>query len=311
MSGSIDTALIGAGPHARALLSHGAPFGRVRLASFSAVPGEAEAELAGLTPCAPRPWQEAVADPALPAVLVFGPAGQCDAVVAAALAHGKTVLCPPPVAATSAALAALQAAQRRGGGRLLTGGEIAHSAAGRHGLAAIRAPGFGSLRTLFVALRQPRGGDGDVLEALGWEALDLVLEVVGEDFARPRVNAGALFGGRRDTAVILLRTVSGVVVTIELARCLPASIPAPGLGEIEIEAIGTGQSVRILPQASAVQVFRDDGRRSAPWMDAPALGMLAALQAGFDTPGSTACGVQRALRMAALMQAIRDAADAA
>ena len=68
------------------------------------------------------------------------------------------------------------------------------------------------------------------------------------------MNAGRRFGAGRDRAGILLRSASDVVVTIELARCLPPSLPAPGLGEVEIEARGEKQAVRAGPALSATDV---------------------------------------------------------
>ena len=104
--------------------------------------------------------------------------------------------------------------------------------------------------------------------------------------------------------MILLRTTDDVVITIELSRCLPPTIAAPGLGEIEIEATGSAESVRITPHAGNIRVHRDDGPAAIPWLDAPVLGMLGALSAAVDDPASAPDGLLRATRMLALIDGI-------
>lgn len=278
MTTPIYLAIIGDGPLARPLRDHGAPLGRIRVT-----------EAAGQ------------------AVLVDLPSGaRADAVVAA-LRTGKIVLCPPPVALDEAELTDITEAQRSGGGLLLPAGEIAHCEAGRHGMAAMAAPEFGALRSLYLAIRQPRGAGGDVIDDLLPEALDAVLAMVPGPFGAARVNAGALFGTARDTAIILLRANAGVVVTMELSRCLPPSMPAPGLGEVEIDAMGASQSVWIVPHAGAVRIHRDDGTAAVPWLDAPVLAMLRALETAVDTPHAAGDGLTRAARALVVTRAIRAA----
>ncbi len=246
----ITLSVLGQGRISQPLRDHGAPFGAVRI-----VEGASDAVLIDLPP----------ADRA--------------AAVIAALAAGQTVLCPPPVALTAAELAAIAAVPT---GQLLPSGELAHTDSVRHGLAAIHDPAFGALRSVYLAIRQPRGHGCDVLDDLLPEALDTLLAILPEPFTMVRVNAAALFGDARDTAVILLRSATDVVVTLELSRCLPASLPAPGLGEVEIDVMGALQSVRIVPHAGAVRVHRDDGVDHRPWLDAPVLAMLRALETPTD-----------------------------
>lgn len=284
MTSLITLAVHGDGAMARTLRDHGAPFGRIHLVGPS--------------------------DPAS-AVLIDLPAGERPAAVVAALRAGAVVVCPPPVAGTAAELEAMVAAARAGGGRLLPAGEIAHSAAGRRGLSAIASPEFGALRSVYLAIRQARGPGGDVLDTLLPEALDAVLSAVPGPFVSVRVNAGALFGPERDSAVILLRSEAGVVVTMELSRCLPPTLPSAGLGEVEIDAVGAHQAVRIVPQAGAVRIHRDDGTVLVPWLDVPVLAMLAAVEAAVDRPDAAPDGLARAAAALALSARIRDAADQA
>ncbi len=300
MNRRIAAGVIGNGPHAQALIDHQAPLGRVDFAAFAAGPGEDGAGAGE--------WRSLVADPALPAILAFSAVeGRVEA-VAAALAAGKIVLCPPDIARNDMELVALRTAQAAGGGILLGGGELIHTEAGRHGLTALRDPGFGDLRSLYIAIRQPRGGRGDVIADLAPEAIAFVLAAIADDFIQVRVNAGRLFGPDRDSAVILLRSASDVVVTIELSRCLPPSLPAPGLGEVEIDAVGARQALRITPLAGAVRIHRDSGTTLVPWLNAPVLNMLGAVEAAFDDRAAAPDGLVCAARALRLMAAIRAAA---
>jgi hypothetical protein len=151
-----------------------------------------------------------------------------------------------------------------------------------------------------------------VLEDVLPEALDAVLAAVPGPFGAVRVNAGALFGppghSMSDTAVVLLRNKAGVVVTMELSRCLPQSLPAPGLGEVEIDAMGALQSVRIVPHAGGIRIHRDDNSAIVPWLDPPVLAMLQALEAAVDRPAAAPDGLERARAALALTEAIRAAA---
>jgi hypothetical protein len=271
----IPVVLVGDGPHAQALRGHQGPLGRVSLVAD--LPDGAA-------------WQAAVADPAVRAVLAFG--AEAAQVASAALSAGKIAVCGPELARDAAVVAALPP------GILLCGGEIVHGEATRRALAAMADPAFGPLRSLYLAIRQPRGMAGDVIEALGPEALDAVLAAIPDEIVQVRVNAGALFGAERDSVVILLRSASDVVVTIELARCLPSSLPAPGLGEVEIEAMGAKQAVRAVPHAGAVRIHRDDGSAAVPWLNAPVLDLLRGLENPVD-------GRARLVRVAKVLEKVK------
>ena len=171
----------------------------------------------------------------------------------------------------------------------------------------MHAPAFGPIRSLYLSIRQPRGGAGDIVDTIGWEALDFILAAIPGGFGPPRVNAGALFGADRDSSVILLRSETNVVVTVELARCLPPTLPAPSLGEVEIDAMGAHQSLRITPSDSIVHIHRDNGRAGVPWLNAPVLAMLRAIEMAIENPDTPHDGLNRATRTLALMEAIRAA----
>ena len=280
----IPLGIIGGGHQAQALRDHRAPLGRIRLVD---APG--------------RDWREIAADPALAAVLVDLPGDAGLEAVIAALGAGKIVISPPAPARSGDDMARLRAAAVGGGGTLLPGGELTHGEATRRGLSAIADPQFGSLTSLYIAIRQPRG-PGDVLEDLAPEAVGFITSAIADQVGTVRVNAGGLFGPTRDSAVILLRTACNAVITVELARCLPASLPAPGFGEIEIEAIGTRQALRITPLDSAVRIHRDDATALRPWLDAAVVAVLREVEA------PPAGGLDRAARTQALLAAIRAAA---
>lgn len=283
----ISLGIIGSGLHAQALRGHGAPLGGIRLVD---TPG--------------RPWQDIAADPSLAAVLVDMPGGSGFPAIIAALRTGKTVISGPAPARTIDDLASLRAAIIQGSGTLLPCAELTHGEAARRGLAAIADPAFGRLTSLYIAIRQPRG-PGDVLEDLAPEAVAFLTAAIPDDFPSVRVTAGALFGTERDSAVILLRSAQDVVVTIELAKCLPASLPAPGLGEVEIDAIGTHQAIRITPLDSAVRIHRDDGPAARPWLDAAVLAMLRDVERAAGGLPEVAGWLHRAARNRAVLAAIR------
>jgi predicted dehydrogenase len=307
----IAACLIGAGPHACALMAHRAPLGRVRLDAFAASPDGSDSDAVGAFAAqAGGPvvgWSEVVADPAIQVVLALGDAASRAEIVSAALAAGKIVLCPSPAATSPVALGRIAAAHQRGGGTLLCGGELSFCDPGQRALTAIRAPAFGELRSLYLSIRQPRGGSGDIIEELAGEAADFIISAIPGRIAHVRVNAGSLFGDARDSAVLLLRSETNAVVTVELARCLPPTLPAPGLGEIEIEAIGAREAVRAVPLASAVQIYGDDRRSLAPWFDAAVINMLRVVETAVDAPDGAEDGMARATRAGALMEAIRAA----
>jgi predicted dehydrogenase len=259
MNEIIPLAIAGDGPHSRALAAHAAPLGRFSIRSD---------------------WH----DKEVRAVLVLTAPPERTELVIAALRAGRVVLCSPPAALDAVALERIAAAREEGGGKLIIGGEVAYTEAGARAIEAILAPEFGVLRSLYVAIRQPRvRSGGDVLHDLGWEALDFVLSVTQTRLRRVHATAAALFGGAaQDTIVILMRSADDVVITMELSRCLPDTLPAAGLGEVEVEAIGARQSVRLEPHATSIRICRDSGVSVAPWLDAPVLRMLRAVAAAAD-----------------------------
>ena len=284
----IGLGIIGNGLQAGALRAHGAPLGGIRLVDTPA-----------------RPWREIASDRALAAVLVDLEGAAGLAAIIAALEAGKVVISGPAPARDGGDIDRLRAAAVGGGGTLLPCGELTHGEAARRGLAAIADPAFGRLTSLYIAIRQPRGA-GNVLDDLAPEAVAFVTASIEDEVTAVRLNAGRLFGPEHDSAVILLRTARDTVVTIELAKCLPASLPAPGLGEVEIDAVGMSRAVRITPLDSAVRIHRDDGGDVRPWLDAPVLAMLRDVERAFEAPPSVA-GLDRAARNQALLTAIRAA----
>jgi predicted dehydrogenase len=275
MTDRIRLQLLGDGRLAQSLRTHAAPIGRVQLVTTQAE-----------------------------AVLVDLPVPERPGIVAEALRRNAIVLCPPPVVRNEAEFQMVRAASREGG-RLISAGEIVHSESGRRAIEAVGAPAFGPLRSLYLAIRQNRR-PGDVLADLLPEAIDAVLSFTEGNFTAARVNTGTLFGNDRDAAVILLRHETGAVVTLDLARCLPATLPAPGLGEVEIDAMGAHQSVRATIGTSAVRVYRDERVEAVPWLNAPAVNLLRSLEAVVD--GAQPYAASQAERAFAVAERIRAAA---
>ena len=312
--------IVGAGRHAGALADYQAPLGDVRVARWAASPGGADLsvirELATRieAPFA-RDWEALVRDPDLRAVLVLSESAGSVA-AEAALGAGKIVFSAVPAATRPEEVNRLAGAAAGGRGVLLVGGTIRHSPAGREALRLIRSGELGPLHSLFASVRLPAGGNGDrsspapraVLEEAGWDLLDFIVAAAGAQPSRVHAHMDTLFGsGAPDTAVCIVRFDDDLVATIEVARCLPPSIPAAADGEVEIEVIGGRQAVRLLPGAAAVSVY-GAGTVLRPWLDPPVVSMLDALAAAANGGVPHADGIADVRRAVDLMEAIRAAA---
>lgn len=166
----------------------------------------------------------------------------------------------------------------------------------------------GPLLSLFAAWRTRRPL-ADPLGELGLPLLDAVRWCVPElgAIGRGQVTAAPLFGADRPAALLILRAVSGPVLTIELAASLPQSHEVDD--EILIEVLGEGAALRAEPLNQAITILGAGERRRVPWhRDAmyPLLEeTIAALRAGRELPGAPA-----ELRpTAALIQELRSAAN--
>jgi predicted dehydrogenase len=287
VTAAIRVGLIGGGGHARELRRHNAPIEGVRVVRFAPSPDGCDHECcAGLArhfSAAFTPeWRAVTDDPALPAIMVSGAAARTE-VIAAALAAGKFVLCPFPAARDATSLAELTDARAKGGGALLTVGEIANTAAGTHLLETLRTVRIGRLHSIWAAIRSRRStrADGDVVEQHGWPLLDFLLTATMAPPLRVHPTLAHLFepGPHPDTAVILLRFDGELVATLEMSRCLSASIAIPPTGEVEIEAIGEREVVRIEPYNSSVRVYGDSAVGMRPWVDSATVRVLPQLVA--------------------------------
>ena len=311
--------IIGAGRHAAALADHQAPLGDVRIARWAASPGGTDLSVIremAVRIEAPfaRDWEAVARDPGIPAVLVLSETAGATVAAEAALGAGKIVFCAAPTATRTEEVNRLAGAAAGGRGVLLAGGAIRHSPAGREALRLIGGDELGPLHSLFGSVRLPMTGNGDrsaqraVLEEAGWDLLDFIVAATPAQPSRVHAQVDALFGsGTPDTAVCIIRFENDLIATIEIARCLPPSVPAAAEGEIEIEVIRGRGAVRLEPAATAVGVY---GPVTAlrPWLDAPVISMLheLAAAAGGRTPGTD--GVVEVRRSVALMEAIRAAA---
>jgi hypothetical protein len=109
--------------------------------------------------------------------------------------------------------------------------------------------------------------------------LDFLLSCTTSPVVRMHTAGGHVMadGEHHDTAVVLIRFADDLVATLELSRCLPPSIAVARGGEIEIEAVGAREVIRLLPQNTAVRIFTDTGPSLRPWTEAPLLASLARL----------------------------------
>jgi predicted dehydrogenase len=310
---AIPIGVIGAGGHAQELLRHAAPLAELRVAHCAPAPDDVDSnpaiEFARRFGAAFSPeWRVVAEDRQVPAVLVLGEMAGRTEIIVAALNAGKVVLCPFPAARDAAALAEVANARTKGHGILLTLGEIAGTAAGADALGSLREGRLGTLHSIWAAVRSRRtdaAGQG-VVEQHGWPVLDFLLAAVHEPVARVHATLATLFepGPHEDTAVILLRFEQGPVATVELARCLPPSMAVPTMGEVEIEAIGAREVVRIEPYNSAVRVYADTGVSTRPWVDGALVRSLPQVVAAVRTGAADESCLERNGRAIAVMDMI-------
>lgn len=322
----VSIGIVGGGRHAVALGDHHAPLPGVRIARWAASPGAADLsmirELAvRLEAPFARDWEALARDPDLRAVLILGESGGAAMAAEAALGAGKIVFCAAPAAIRAEEANRLAGAAAGGRGVLLAGGTVRHSPAGREALRLIAGGDLGPLHSLFASVRLPAGGNGDrpgsahrpVLEDAAWDLLDFIVAATAAVPSRVHAHVDTLFGtGAADTAVGVIRFDNDLIATVELARCLPPSVPASADGEVEIEVIGGRQAIRLQPSATAVSVY-GRGATLRPWLDAPVISMVETLAAAAGTDAGAdrvrADGVATVRRTVELMEAIRAAAS--
>ncbi|HYM70451.1 MAG TPA: Gfo/Idh/MocA family oxidoreductase [bacterium] len=283
MTSPIGVGIIGANRYAAALEDYAAPLAGAAVSAIAPSPNgrdrTAAAALARRLPAAfARDWGSVARDPALGVVLVASDDPGRGAAVEAALGAGKIVVCPAPAATTTEALDRLSAVQTRGHGVLLASGEIRHTPAGARAVALAAAGGLGTLHSIYAAvrLRVPTRASGadSVLDRVGWDLLDTLCAAVPHAPRRVHATVAGLFGGTEDTAAIVARLGDETIATIDLSRCLPASIPTVPQGEVEIEMIGSRDALRLEPYRTAVRFHGERGAARLPWIDEPVLSML-------------------------------------
>jgi predicted dehydrogenase len=302
----VPVAVVGGGRHAGALADHRAPFRRFRIAGWAPAGDAAEAERAAsladrLGVPFVRDAGEVVRDGAIRAVLVLTDDAGRDRIAAEALAAGKAVLSPGRTASAP-----------NGGPVHLAPGELRYAPGVRAALQGIARGEAGSLHSMYVAVRAPRthgGGARGVVDRWGWDVCEVLVHAAGGGgIARVQATAARLFGGAPgavDTVVALVRFESGLIATVEISECLPASAPAAP-ADVEIEAVGTRRAIHIRPYQTAVRVYGPAALSLHPWVDPPVLGMVDDLLDAIDGTGARpdAAVVQR---VAALSRRVDEA----
>jgi predicted dehydrogenase len=258
-------------------------------------------------------WEELAAE-SVEAVYVGGAQERRAATVAAALAAGKHVLCPLPVALTTAELAQVEQAWQTGGGVLLTPSDPGATMAGAEALALRAAGVIGGLHAIFCASRSympEPGAHADVLDRLGWGALDFVLACADGAAPERLYAAGSrLFGngGGQDTLLLNLRFPGAMIATVELAHSLPREFSAP-LGEFEADLTGETGALRVDPLKVAVSLFSaESGFERRPWHLHPVASMLDSFRAAIISRSLDPALFARNRTLLALMAAIRQSA---
>ncbi|HLJ58810.1 MAG TPA: Gfo/Idh/MocA family oxidoreductase [bacterium] len=283
MTSPIGMGIIGANRYAAALADYAAPPAGAEVSAIAPSPNgrdrTAAAALArSLRAGFERDWGSVARHPAVGVVLVASDDPGRSAAVEAALGADKIVVCPAPAATTTEALDRLSAAQTRGHGVLLAPGEIRYTPAGARAVALAVAGGLGRLHSIYAAvrLRVPDRGSGDdsILDRLGWDLFDTLCTAVPHALRRVHATVAGLFGGTEDTAAIVARLGDDTIATIDLSRCLPASIPTVPQGEVEIELIGSRDALRLEPYRTAVRFHGERDAARLPWMDEPVVSML-------------------------------------
>lgn len=321
MTVPVPVGVIGANRHASVLADYEAPLRGARIARWAPSPcgrdrpraaAHAERTGAGFAP----EWEAVAGDPSIPAVLVASDDPARLTAVEAALLAGKIVCCPVPAATQSTELDRLAAALSRGGA-LLSAGTLRHTPAGKHALRIVARGELGILHSVYAAVRFPWGQPAErgqtVLGEAGWDVFDLLTGMTPAAVQRVHAHTGALFGSSPDdTAVLTVRFEDDVIATVELSRCLPPSIPAAPLGDVEVELIGSRGAVRVVPGATAIQVF-GKGAALCPWVEAPVISMveeLAAVAAGAaERPRSLESLRRAAMLMDAVTSQVRGSAS--
>jgi predicted dehydrogenase len=280
--------IIGADWNGEGLARLLAPLRKLDLACWSPGPDNSDAVLAGRLAAETgavfvADWQDIARDPLLQVVALIGETNRRASAVLACLQTRKTVLCLGPTFIDQTQLQQAVEAQRAGGSTLLVAGEIAHTQAGAHALGVVRNGSLGAIRSVYMALRSPRAETRSVpIDRLRWEAFDFLLAMGLGPIETVYASSTRLFAehGPDDTALIILRLACDALITIELSHCLPSTIPAVGLGEVEVEVIGTRQTIRLDPHNSDLRVFTDHDITPRPWVDGALASLLNSIEPG-------------------------------
>jgi predicted dehydrogenase len=309
--------IVGAGVHARWLAEHGALIPGIVLANWSPSPddrdGSLAASVAGAAGVAFVPdWKALANDSSGAAVLILGDLNDCVPAIETALRAGKNVTGLTTGSLDARTLRSIRDAEVQGGGNFFSKARIAYTEAGSRALRLLRDGDLGRLHSIYLAVRTARspGSAADFLTQAGVQAFDFVLSCVPGALQTMHSTGGALFDySNTDTVVSILRFEPDIVVTVELSRCLPRTIPTGPDGQIEFELIGSQRLIRAEPENTAVVVFTDDKTIARPWLDHPLRQVLVELRASEGAKGNAAGDAARLERLAALMAAARQSLE--
>ncbi|WP_431271838.1 Gfo/Idh/MocA family protein [Dankookia sp. P2] len=245
-----------------------------RLVAIADPDARARRRAAALGARAEKELRALLEDPAVQAVYVATPNHLHRAAVEAAVAAGKPVLCEKPMATTLAEAEAMAMAVRRAGIPYGTAFDQRHHPAHQAMRDAIAAGAIGKVTAIRIAYAcwvdpgwagdnwraDPARAGGGALMDLAPHGIDLVQFLLGE----PLLEIAALTQCRvqdyavDDGALLIGRTVSGILVQLHVAYNCPEALPRRRL-----EVLGTtGQLLaeRTMGQTAGGRVWRIDGR---------------------------------------------------
>lgn len=259
--------------------------------------------------------RDLASDPTVSAIVVDCDVAARANIVVESLAAGKTVVCSFPPSDTPEGLAGVERALASGG-TLSIWHELAALAVSRDALSALRAGSFGVPHSLYVSARLARCESlRGILDDIGWQVLDLVLAIADDLPERVYATGGRLFAdaGADDTLTVVMRFPRNLVVTVEMSRCLPATLARPSDAEMEVEIICSDGALRFEPNIASNRVYTSNSASIRPWPDEriqPLIGEIIEIAERGCDPAADLLAVRRALRVRAAIHASKASGEA-
>lgn len=230
----------------------------------------------------------------------------------AAAEAGKAVLLDAPLADFVQVYDRIQATRHRGDCRLYSVRPLRRTLAVTSGLKAIRDGSLGEILAIYASLHLPVPVPSGVADAPS-NALEPSFEQSIADLLDPAVSAlssslthlhaagnRSTAGGRThmEAVHVIARTESGAVMTLDVAKAIPASLGSGG--EAVLEITGRDGFLRLTPNAADLTLVGVSGTSRVAWREDPVTDAILAWVGGeVDNPVDAEVdrGVITALRM--------------